>query len=335
MEINVNILHDYLKDVLDIESNLYVLQKLSEELHYKLSRMPLLEYPDKPVAPKTITKEKSTFSIPIKIIIVIIGMVVVSWLCCLEKSKEPPFSILVTLWIFHLISIFVGIVALAFLVLKNSENKRVMQELKKAEKSYKQKLSIWQDEIIKTKLVNSRRQTEQDIIKANIDAVEKQFSSSLLALDKLYSANIIHPKYRNLSAVSSLYEYIDTGRCLQLEGPNGAYNVFESEVRLDHILLKMDEVIKQLDSIRQSQYQLYAAVTEGNQRTDSLLASVAQDIESISASEMKTAKQLSDISVNEKIIAYNTERTKLEMEYYNRMRYRLGDYNKVWNNKRP
>ena len=218
-------------------------------------------------------------------------------------------------------------------VLEESDKAAQMYEAKK--RKYISDMIKYQNAVTATQKENAKRQAERAVLQANIDAAEKQFTTSLLTLDKLYSANIIHPKYRDLTAVSSLYEYIDTGRCSQLEGPNGAYNMFESEVRLDHILLKMDDVIRQLDSIRQSQYQLYVAVSEGNRRTASLLESVSQDVESVSASGSEAAKQPTNISASEKVIAYNTERTRKELEYYNRMRYRLGDYDKVWDNRLP
>ena len=76
-------------------------------------------------------------------------------------------------------------------------------------------------------------------------------------------------------------------------------------------------------------------MTEGNRRVESLLESVAQDIKAVSASENRVADQLTDIAATEKVVAYNTERTQKELEYFNRMRYRLGDYDKVWFNRRP
>lgn len=43
-------------------------------------------------------------------------------------------------------------------------------------------------------------------------------------LEQLYGLNIIFPKYRNMTAVCSLYEYISSGRCDTLEGQAGAYH---------------------------------------------------------------------------------------------------------------
>ena len=41
------------------------------------------------------------------------------------------------------------------------------------------------------------------------------------------------------------------------------------------------------------------------------------------------------IEANSSVIAYNTERAQKELEYQNRMRKALGDYDKVWNNELP
>ena len=58
---------------------------------------------------------------------------------------------------------------------------------------------------------------------ANLNAASRE------TLDSFYALNMIHPKYRNFSMVASLYEYFDTGRCVALEGPDGAYNLLETE----------------------------------------------------------------------------------------------------------
>lgn len=49
----------------------------------------------------------------------------------------------------------------------------------------------------------------------------------------------------------------------------------------------------------------------------------------------RLAEGAKSIEANGRLITYNTERTQKELEYFNRMRYQLGDYNGVWNNRRP
>ena len=333
MASNVKSLHEYLRNVLDIESNLYVLRKLSGGLRYKLNSLEVLKAPEKPSAPEAPNPENSKVG-PLSLVIFGVAGLIITYMICKYSIRLAINKLFVGLLGVMISLPFMG-GGMAGALEESDKNKKSAQMYEAKKRKYISDMIKYQNAVTATQKENAKRQAERAVLQANIDAAEKQFTTSLLTLDKLYSANIIHPKYRDLTAVSSLYEYIDTGRCSQLEGPNGAYNMFESEVRLDHILLKMDDVIRQLDSIRQSQYQLYVAVSEGNRRTASLLESVSQDVKSVSASGGEAAKQLSNISASEKVIAYNTERTRKELEYYNRMRYRLGDYDKVWDNRLP
>lgn len=82
--------------------------------------------------------------------------------------------------------------------------------------------------------------------------------------------DVIFPKYRNIIAVSSFYEYLLSGRCDKLEGAEGAYNIFESELRMNLIINKIDDVIKHLEKIEQHQYMLYSAIQENNKQVNQL-----------------------------------------------------------------
>ncbi len=81
-------------------------------------------------------------------------------------------------------------------------------------------------------------------------------------LNKLYSSDYIYPKYRNLPALTSIYEYLVTGRCDELSGPHGAYNLYEDEVRKDTIISKLSDVVANLEKIRGNQYMLYECIRD-------------------------------------------------------------------------
>lgn len=85
-------------------------------------------------------------------------------------------------------------------------------------------------------------------------------------LNKYYNLGIIYPKYRGLIPICTIYEYIESGRCVSLTGPDGAYNLYERELRMNLIIDKLDTVIDKLDSIRKSQYMLYEAIQAGNEQ---------------------------------------------------------------------
>lgn len=80
----------------------------------------------------------------------------------------------------------------------------------------------------------------------------------------LIATNVIFPKYNNVVAWNTMYEYFLTGRVSELSGPNGAYNLYENELRSNTIISKLDTVIDKLDTIKDTQYLLYQLINETN-----------------------------------------------------------------------
>lgn len=93
--------------------------------------------------------------------------------------------------------------------------------------------------------------------KDNIALLEK-------TLEELYSQNIIFPKYRSLVAITMINEYLESGRCSELEGANGAYNLYEMELRQNIVIGQLSNIIGNLEQIRNNQYSLYEELTKSN-----------------------------------------------------------------------
>lgn len=94
------------------------------------------------------------------------------------------------------------------------------------------------------------------------------------SLTKLYSQNVIYAKYRNLVAVATIYEYFDSGRCTELEGPNGAYNMYEGELRSNIIICSLSQIIADLTQIKNGQYALYEQISRSNENVTYLLNNI-------------------------------------------------------------
>ena len=62
-------------------------------------------------------------------------------------------------------------------------------------------------------------------------------------LVSFYSKNIIYPKYRGLVPIAAFYEYFNSGRCDTLTGHEGAYNIYETEIRMNIIIAKLDDCL--------------------------------------------------------------------------------------------
>lgn len=90
--------------------------------------------------------------------------------------------------------------------------------------------------------------------------LETPHQQSLDIREKLYARNVMYPKYQNLPALTSIYEYFITGRCEELTGPHGAYNMYEDEMRKDTVISQLSTVIANLEQIKQNQYMLYQQV---------------------------------------------------------------------------
>ena len=89
---------------------------------------------------------------------------------------------------------------------------------------------------------------ETEALQNEYNKLSRKLEETQDTLLQMYSLDVIFPKYRNIIAVSSFYEYLLSGRCDKLEG---AYNIFESELRMNLIINKIDDVIKHLEKIEQ------------------------------------------------------------------------------------
>lgn len=139
--------------------------------------------------------------------------------------------------------------------------------------------------------------------------MEPEIAVSKEMLEKLYGKGEIYPKYCTLPALTSIYEYFMTGRCTELTGPHGAYNLYEDEVRKDTVISQLSSVIENLEQIRNNQYMLYQQVKEINTNTSAIVS----EVQKIRNNTMQIA-QLT--ALNAYYAARNERNTRISM-YYN------------------
>lgn len=145
------------------------------------------------------------------------------------------------------------------------------------------------------------------------------------ALHKLaYSADVIFPKYRNIEAMTTMYEYFETGRCTSLKGPDGAYNLYETELRskaiigkLDVVSDKLDVISDQLRTMQASQYVLYKAVEGVDKRLDAM----SRTLSDILGETTTTRHTVQEISAKATMMV----RSSAEIAYWARKNAELTD----------
>ncbi len=133
-------------------------------------------------------------------------------------------------------------------------------------------------------------------------ALAKQHEKTLELLRKYYAAGTIYPKYHTMNAVCSFYEYFLSGRCSSLTGHEGAYNIYESELRSNIIIAKLDDILANLEQIKSSQFMLYSAISEGNKKINQLVSESERQTSLLNYTAQQTA-----------IAAYNAEETRNEV----------------------
>lgn len=146
-----------------------------------------------------------------------------------------------------------------------------------------------------------------------VTLAEENLKTAVSTLQQLYSYGIVHPKYRNLVALCTFHEYLETGRCSALEGPDGAYNLYESELRTEIIIGHLEQIESKLDTIIDNQREICAT-----------LRSIDQSLANIDAKTTKAIDLLGSIDTNSKATAIAAETNSYYTEKNNRMLDALG-----------
>ena len=191
-----------------------------------------------------------------------------------------------------------------------AENQQLQVQYQKAQEQYERQLQDWQELKKQKEQDSMRqRQTEvttakQAVLAAqlacsdlktslrekmeSVHTIEVPGSDLLLEIDKeveqaesllkglfeirnkLYSYNIVYSKYRHFMAVATFCEYLLTGRCSSLEGPDGAYNLFESECRSQTIISQLSQVAGSIDQLKATQFLIWEQLQKNNQQQEQL-----------------------------------------------------------------
>lgn len=133
-----------------------------------------------------------------------------------------------------------------------------------AEKEHSNKMQVYTQQRAEYNRETNAQLQKFDEVKATLQT----------SLTKLYSQNIVYAKYRNLVAIATIYEYFDSGRCTELEGPNGAYNMYEGELRSNIIICSLSQIISDLGQIKNGQYALYEQIRRSNENVTHLLNNI-------------------------------------------------------------
>lgn len=156
----------------------------------------------------------------------------------------------------------------------------------------------------KEKAIRIKTQSEKSIyiIRANQEKLKETYKYIQENLEKLYNANIIYKKYCNIEACATILEYLDSGRCYELEGPYGAYNKFDNDSAHGEIITKLENISSKMDIIIANQKGLEAIAREINGSIHEMQA----DIKVICATTQNIDRNVDEIAEATKIAAWSS-----------------------------
>ena len=237
-----------------------------------------------------------------------IGFIVFNGLSVLLAAI--PKSILISVTAFAMLCLIYLIRGIVGYTSKVQEIERVNELTKKEnEKIIKNNLLLYKE-----------RQLQKSNMQKELEFLNTSISETKSLLKQYYDLDIVYYKYRNFTAISSFNEYLKSGLCSELVGHGGAYDVYETQIRMDGILTKLDKIIEKLEQIKQNQHMLYVAIKEANNTSENILREIKnikdQNIDILN-NTCVTAKNSYITACNSQITAQNTEFLKWYQVYRN------------------
>lgn len=177
-------------------------------------------------------------------------------------------------------SIFTGILPVCLGIFFS--NKRKAAQFEKEAKELAGHASVRRQEMI---LQTRQSEMENDWIVNNVEESvvskrQEEIQNALINaknnLLQIYSENVLPQKYRSLTAVATLYEYLETGRCNTVQGHGGIYDTYEVEkIHLEQ-LQQMVQMNETLNRIEDNQRYICQELRQANRTLSTINASLSE-----------------------------------------------------------
>lgn len=208
------------------------------------------------------------------------------------------------------------------------------EEYVKELENYKDKMWKYEENMEKYQQEHLQWRCQVALWKQECKQLESSLDNSMSNREQLYAAGVLAPKYRNFVAVCSLFEYFQSGSC---ETMKEAYNKYDQELLLGHIVNRIDEILTSLNEIKLNQVMLCSTIQLSNrllsqliQRTNDFYTQTSRQLTNIEQSALNTEDKTSEILQNSAITAYCSETAQKELSFMRRMSQYDGIIGSSW-----
>lgn len=155
---------------------------------------------------------------------------------------------------------------------------------------------------------------------------KKEASQKLLC--EYYDILDIYPTYRNLIAICHICEYIKSGICTELTGPNGAFMVYKTEMYEKMKIERLDNIVSSLEQLHFDNQVLNKCLESMNQQVFFLTREIrdmreeqADAFDRMSQSLINLEDKGDELIRQNQISAYNQECMLNEIRYQEQLNY--------------
>ena len=110
----------------------------------------------------------------------------------------------------------------------------------------------------------------------------------------IYALGFLHRDYHDFVAVSTMYGYLDRGRCTTLVGPGGIYDTFEKDLQMQTVIRNLRDLNASMDRVEANQRVLINEMRSANQH----LENMSRSLNNIEGYSKQTAQNTAMIAVS-------------------------------------
>lgn len=354
--------HKFISDIYECEKQKYILEKRYNAINNSIKRKRIKpeywntdfaknaekELKKRPSSLKKPKPETFCFSDNLGFSAIIggaTGIVLFILECIFHKIIDPYFSdgaqVIFDIFIALVITLIIPIIGM---IKTSNRNARVLQQYemnyKKAIETnskideYNKKIDTkWNNKYEEfCNDIDKKAEEYEKLVKPEMHTIKKQHNLVCKTLNSLYELRLngvlcLHPNYQGLIPISIIYGYFDTGRCTQLQGHEGAYNLYEDEKMKGIIISKLDIVSKQLNQLNNSMAYVGKTIQECNNRLIDLESVSNRMISSVNTMNSNVSDRLNGVSNQISAIETNTANSA----YYSEVGARMSTFNTVYN----
>jgi hypothetical protein len=227
------------------------------------------------------------------------------------EEMSTPLEIFILILCFALGIIYPFYRVISRTAAKSAARDKAEKDFEHAKKNYNSALANYEKRVEELSVQREQNIVAIEELKRKDKQLEAIITSAENTVAEYFDMNIVFDKYRHFVAVATFYEYLMSGRCDALEGRDGAYNLYETELRQNIIIGKLDEAVNRLSEIRDTQYVLCKAIQESNRTSREIVNELSEINDSARAIEGSSASAAKSAKLTEFYTAESARNTKI------------------------